>query len=582
MKRIRSRVAVINGIFLVLVGLAWFYLAPAQIGGFTTYVVTHGVSMEPRFHTGDLGLVRPADQYKVGDIVAYHSSLLHTVVLHRIVAIHNGRYAFKGDNNHFLDPEHPTRSQLVGKLWLHLPRAGVLLKWLHEPVVDGVMFGLLGLFLLYGFGEKEQRRKRRRRQEASGSPSHGRPLVSPPRDHHPFNFGALLTASAVTAVVFVALAVFAFTRPAHRAVRRGIPYTQQVSFGYRANVTPGPVYPGSVIKTGDPIFLTLVHQLAIHIGYRITGATPDTVKGTEEVMLKLTGPGGWARSYVLTPRTHFTGNHTSTAVSLDLPQLQSLLTKIQSLTGAGAGGFMLAVGPQVRVSGNVAGHPIKTSFAPVLTFEPEGGQLVVTGGSGSSGAASGSATTSSASSQVDYTPSQTGSVSSPATASATVTVLGVSPTVSLLRWLALLGLLVSVPLALYSFLRKRGEPFEESVRIQAQYGHLIVPIVAGEDLGWPPVDVPNIKALARLAESGQRLILHNRSGDVDTYMVNDEGTVYRYQVKASKIVWGEWTDTPVPAEVPVNAAQGGADAAQTAIGAAPGGAGSAADAANAA
>ncbi len=98
---------------------------------------------------------------------------------------------------------------------------------------------------------------------------------------------------------------------------------------------------------------------------------------------------------------------------------------------------------------------------------------------------------------------------------------------------------------MYAFLRKRGEAFEESVKIQAQYGHLIVPIVAGEDLGWPPVDVPNIKALVRLAESGQRLILHNRSGDTDTYMVNDEGTVYRYQVKSSKVVWGEWTDAPV-------------------------------------
>ena len=146
--------------------------------------------------------------------------------------------------------------------------------------------------------------------------------------------------------------------------------------------------------------------------------------------------------------------------------------------------------------------------------------------------------------------------------------LGVSPTISLLRWLALIGLLVSVPLAVYAFLRKRGEPFEESVQIQAQYGHLIVPIVAGEDLGWPPVDVPNIKALVRLAESGQRLILHNRSGDVDTYMVNDEGTVYRYQVKASKIVWGEWTDDPVPVEVAASGPQAGTNVAPGAANAA--------------
>ena len=32
-------------------------------------------------------------------------------------------------------------------------------------------------------------------------------------------------------------------------------------------------------------------------------------------------------------------------------------------------------------------------------------------------------------------------------------------------------------------------------------------------------------------------------------MVNEEGTVYRYQVKPSKVIWGDWSeaDTPVKA-----------------------------------
>ena len=33
--------------------------------------------------------------------------MLHRVVLHRIVANHNGHYTFKGDNNSFTDPEQP-------------------------------------------------------------------------------------------------------------------------------------------------------------------------------------------------------------------------------------------------------------------------------------------------------------------------------------------------------------------------------------------------------------------------------------------------------------------------------------------
>jgi signal peptidase I len=569
-KRIRSRVAVVNGIFLVLVGLAWFYLAPAQIGGFTTYVVTHGVSMEPRFHTGDLGLVRPADQYKVGDIVAYHSSLLRTVVLHRIVAIHDGHYTFKGDNNHFLDPEHPIRSQLVGKLWVHLPRAGVFLKWLHMPVVDAVMFGLLGLFLLFGVGEKEQRRRRRRRQEASGSPSHGRSIVSTPRDHDPrhvVDFGAILAASAVAVVAFFALAMFAFTRPAHRTVRRSIPFAQQVSFGYRARVPAGPVYPNGRISTNDPIFLSIVHNLDVRIAYRFSSRGPSTVAGTEEVLLNVIGPSGWTRSFVLTPRTRFAGNATNTQVALNLRQLQSLMAQIERLTDTpGFSSFSLTVQPVVHVTGTVAGHPINANYEPALGFQLQSGQLQPASGSAPSGAASGTAPTSGS---ANYTPRQAGGVATPASAPASITVLGVSPTIALLRWISIVGLLLSVLATVFLYLRKRGEPFEESVHIQSQYGHLIVPIVAGEDLGWPPVDVPNIKALVRLAESGQRLILHNRSGDVDTYMVNDEGTVYRYQVKASKIVWGEWTDAPLPVdEATVNAVQDSGDAAHSAANAA--------------
>ena len=60
------------------------------------------------------------------------------------------------------------------------------------------------------------------------------------------------------------------------------------------------------------------------------------------------------------------------------------------------------------------------------------------------------------------------------------------------------------------------------------------------------MDVSTIKALVKLAESGQRLILHSRPPDVDTYMVNDEGTVYRYQVRPSKVVWGQWSNSAAP------------------------------------
>jgi hypothetical protein len=219
------------------------------------------------------------------------------------------------------------------------------------------------------------------------------------------------------------------------------------------------------------------------------------------------------------------------------------MAQIARLTANGSfGSFTFAIQPVVHVTGRFAGEPIGTAFKPALTFQVAEGEMQPTG---STAPSTGGATASS-NAGTSFTPSQAGGVATPATAPATLTVLGVSPTISLLRWIAILGLLLSAAAALFFYLRKRSEPFEETHRIMAQYGHMIVPIVGGEDLGWPPVDVPSIKSLVKLAEAGQRLILHNRSNDVDTYMVNEEGTVYRYQVKASNVVWGEWSEPDAP------------------------------------
>ena len=129
MKSHRLRSGLITGALVLFAGAFWLFLAPPKIGGRTTYVVTSGNSMEPSFHTGDLALLRPIAHYRVGEIVAYHSTLLHVVVLHRIIAIHGGRYVFKGDHNNFIDPTRPTRSELIGALWVHIPRGGVVFHW---------------------------------------------------------------------------------------------------------------------------------------------------------------------------------------------------------------------------------------------------------------------------------------------------------------------------------------------------------------------------------------------------------------------------------------------------------------------
>jgi signal peptidase I len=103
--------------------------------------------MLPNLHRDDLVALRQASSYRVGDVVGYRSALLHRIVLHRVVAIDDGRYTFKGDNNTFLDPEHPTDVQLVGKLSVRIPVAGRVVPLLQVPWIVGALAALFVLAL---------------------------------------------------------------------------------------------------------------------------------------------------------------------------------------------------------------------------------------------------------------------------------------------------------------------------------------------------------------------------------------------------------------------------------------------------
>lgn len=152
--------AAILAIIVVVAGLL-----PVQLGGSMSYVIADGVSMLPRFHAGDLVILRKEPSYHVGEVAAYHNQQLHAIVLHRIIAIRGDRYVFKGDNNDFVTSYEPAKSQIVGADWVHVPGAGRIVLDLRFPVVAAF---LLGLLWLYSFWPRSTtRRQRRRHRHAS-------------------------------------------------------------------------------------------------------------------------------------------------------------------------------------------------------------------------------------------------------------------------------------------------------------------------------------------------------------------------------------------------------------------------------
>ncbi len=343
--------------------------------------------------------------------------------------------------------------------------------------------------------------------------------------------GLLIAAAAV--VAFFVLGLYAFTRPVRDPASAKIAYSQGVSFGYSASAPAGPVYPDGSISTGDPIFLNLVHQVRVQVDYRLTTAAPHLLAGTDDVVVRLTGPGGWTRSTQITPAVRFTGDQANAAVTLSLPYIQSLFAQVARLTGAPAmAGYSIGVVPQFSISGTLGGQPLSTSYDPSLSFQLGGVQLLPGAGSGPPGGA-----------PSGLSASQNGSVLRAATAANAISVLGRRVAIATLRWLSLLGFLVAGASALLLLQLKRREPFAETARIQSRYGHLIVPIVGAADLtGQPVFDVGSIKALVALAERSERLILHQYGDNADTFLVDDEGTVYRYRTRPTGVVW---SDSPV-------------------------------------
>jgi signal peptidase I len=488
---------------LVLLGAGWFFFAPAQLGGSTSYVQTYGTSMQPRFHAGDLVVVRPAGSYHVGEIVAYRDAQLgNHVVLHRIVRIAGGRYFFKGDNNNFVDSYQPTKSALVGRLWLHVPAAGRYLVWLHGFHLFLVArLGLLLILLLgVGFGGS---RLRKRRQ---------------PRPARGFSFGALPIGAAVLALVFAGLAALSYTRPLSTDAAKPGLYTQTGTFSYNAAAPGGTrVYGGTTVTTGQPIFLRLVRTVNFHFAYTFGSSAAHGAAGTIALDAQVLGSDGWKRTLDLVAPTHFSGDHASVTGTVNLPSLTRLVDRVDALSDVTGGTYTLTLLPAVHVQGLVAGNALHDGFAPKLALMLDPNQLQLEPGS---------ATGPGAASALTQTVSGSGTVK----VANKVSLLKLKLPVPLARRVSLFGGVAALLLLLAGVLiGLRSRPRDEHAQIERLYGELIVPV---DGLPAEPVSkvirTSTIEGLARIADQAGKMVMHAERAGEHTYFVEDGGVRYVY------------------------------------------------------
>ena len=129
-------------LLLAIGGMSLLALVVMIGSGQLSWVITTGDSMSPRVAAGDLMVVRPADRYRVGDVIAYDSPDLGRKVLHRIVAGEGGRFITQGDHNDWVDSYRPSPSDVAGREQLHLPGVGRHLRSLLDPGVVAAIVGL--------------------------------------------------------------------------------------------------------------------------------------------------------------------------------------------------------------------------------------------------------------------------------------------------------------------------------------------------------------------------------------------------------------------------------------------------------
>lgn len=500
----------------------WLFFAPIQAGGNASYVIVIGKSMEPKFHVGDLVIVQKEAQYQKGDAVAYQNQELNSFVFHRIVDQFQGRFTLKGDNNSWIDTYKPTSSEVIGKLWVHIPRGGFLMQQIRDPAVMAILSGLLGLVLissLFGDTKKEVRmnkksfwkgifpEKQKRGDAASKKPDSGSSNLWGIFENSFFLLGLI-------AFISIVFALISFSRPAMVPIDADIPYGQLGFYSY-STTAPQNIYNENKIITGDPIFPKLTCTIDVNFQYTMVSPQAENVQGSYQLLAKIIEPGsGWEREITLQKELTFSGSAFDTTAKLNFCEIEALIQAVEEKTEFHPATYFLEVSPQVNVTGIISAQDFQDSFDPKLTFAYD--RLLyhmVENEEGNS-----------------LTPSSTGNIIEKRNQEAVVSFLGMGFRVSSLRTISLFGLGISVlGMAIMGWMIWNMERKDPAGLIRLKYDALIVEVHDAESLNAVQrINISSMDDLAKLAERYNSMIFHEMNGSVHSYFIKHNGAIYQF------------------------------------------------------
>ena len=516
-----SRVASISAVMALMLATVWFFW-PSGLGGGTSYVVTHGNSMEPGFHTGDLAILRPAGSYSVGDVVAYRSDSLNTIVMHRIVSGDTSGFVTQGDNNDWLDADEPSRDEILGRLFFRVPRGGMALDTLRSP--GALVFVVGGLLTVFGSAYRPRgTRKARlsRRQASRRSPAF--PLTTRARARQ-----VALGSGAVAVLALVGGGVL-LVLPATQTDTRTLQVTQQGEFSYTGAAEPGTTYPSGAVETGETVWVKLAREVTASFASTVTGPELTEVRGTMRLDVSVTAADGWSAVLVSGPDVAFENGTAAASVPVDAAAAAALLSRHYAEIGGAGGGATLTLTPVVALTGLAEGREFTAASPPGFAFALDAAALRPAGDDLAS-------STQTPVEVQDVVPRR-------------LTVFHFSVPMDLAR-LAVAGILAVavVTLGASAWIGRTGKG-DVADQFLLRHADRILPVAAFTP-GPTVIDVSDAESLHRVAERFDTLVLHHATEDEDVFVVRDADATYRFVIPGSPD--RQRGKPPVPASVAVS------------------------------
>ena len=147
-------------ICLVLLGIATVLLLVSILpvpGNFKVKIVLSG-SMEPTIKTGSIVVVKPADDYKIGDIITFQKRIDKEPTTHRIedIRVVGGSpiYTTKGDANNAEDRGEIQKEEIIGKVLFSIPYLGYIINFIQKPIGFSLIIVLPAIVIVYDEARK--------------------------------------------------------------------------------------------------------------------------------------------------------------------------------------------------------------------------------------------------------------------------------------------------------------------------------------------------------------------------------------------------------------------------------------------